>query len=110
MACLLVCRRKIHQPTASLVMENTLYAESITDRYRRGNDRYIVYGYIFEPVSVETSGALGTSTLSFLKGLGKRISAVTGGKRETRWLLERISLAIARGNAASIMASCRATL
>ena len=63
--------------------------------------------YIFEPIAVETSGVLGSSTTIFLRGLGKRITAQTGDKRETRWLIERVSLAVVRGNAASIMASSR---
>ena len=72
------------------------------DRYRQLTDRYL-----FEPVAVETSGAIGPSTAQFLRKLGKRISARTGDKRETKWLMERISIAVVRGNAASIMASCR---
>ena len=63
--------------------------------------------YIFEPVAVETTGALGSSTLNFLKRVGKRVSAQTGEKRETAWLFERISLAVVRGNAASVLATGR---
>ena len=39
-------------------------------------------------------GVLGTSILTFLRQLGKRITAQTGEKREAAWLLERISLAV----------------
>ena len=61
--------------------------------------------YIFEPVALETTGVLGASTSLFVRSLGRRISAQTGDKRETRWLIERLSLAVARGNAASVLAT-----
>ena len=70
------------------------------ERYSGLTDRYL-----FEPVSVETAGTFGTSTLKFLKSLGKRITSQTGDKRETRWMFERISLAVTRGNAASVLAT-----
>ena len=74
-------------------------------RYQGLTDRYI-----FQPVAVETTGVLGTSTLSFLRQLGKRITAQTGEKRETAWLLERISLAVVRGNSAAVIATGRGTV
>ena len=77
------------------------------EEHKRAKYRELSHRYIFEPVSVETSGALGSSTLTFLRNVGKRISAQTGDKRETRWLLERISIAVVRGNAASVMATGR---
>ena len=64
-------------------------------------------GYRFEPVAVETSGALGGGTLRFLQELGRRVTACTGERRETHWLLQRVSMAIVRGNAAAILATGR---
>ena len=61
--------------------------------------------YIFEPVAIETTGVVGTSTKAFLQDLGRRIAAQTGDRRETSWLHERLSLAIVRGNSASILAT-----
>ena len=61
--------------------------------------------YIFEPLAVETTGVLGKSTSSFIAQLGRRVSGVTGDKRETSWLHQRISIAVLRGNAASIQAT-----
>ena len=54
---------------------------------------------------METMGVFGASTVPFIRGLGRRIVAQTGDKRETRWLFERISLAVVRGNAASVFAT-----
>ena len=61
--------------------------------------------YRFEPISVETTGVLGKSTEKFVAELGRRISGRTGERRETEWLRQRISIAIVRGNAASVMAT-----
>ena len=60
--------------------------------------------YRFEPVAVETTGVVGPSTSRFLKEVGRRIYAVTGESRETAWLMQRVSIAVARGNAASMLA------
>ena len=65
----------------------------------------LVDRYQFEPVALETTGVVGTSTKAFLQRLGKRISAQSGDRRETSWLFERLSLAVVRGNSASILAT-----
>ena len=57
----------------------------------------------FEPVAFETSGACGPSTKKLLREIGAQVSAVTGERRETEWLLQRCSIAVARGNAASVL-------
>ena len=67
--------------------------QSLTDRYR------------FEPLAVETSGVYGKSSAKFVAELGRRISAKTGEKRETAWLRQRISVAIAKGNALSVLST-----
>ena len=59
----------------------------------------------FEPVAVETSGVIGPSTLKFLLELGRRMREQTGERREGLWLLQRISFAVARGNAAAVAAT-----
>ena len=74
-------------------------------RYQALADRYI-----FQPVAVETTGVLGASTLTFLRQLGKRITSQTGEKRETAWLLERMSLAVVRGNSAAVLSTGRGTV
>ena len=65
----------------------------LTDRYR------------FEPLSVETTGVMGKSSAKFVAELGRRIATATGDKRETSWLRQRISIAIIRGNASSILST-----
>lgn len=63
----------------------------------------LVKRFRFEPVAFETGGACGPSTKVFLRELGSRLTAVTGERRETEWLLQRCSFAVIRGNAASIL-------
>ena len=61
--------------------------------------------YRFEPLAVETSGVLGTSSSKLLHEIGRRISSCTGDRRETSWLFQRVSVAVARGNSAAVLAS-----
>ena len=63
--------------------------------------------YDFQPIAVETSGVLGPSTRHFLRTLGSKISVSKGEPRETSWLYGRISMAVLRGNIASILASTK---
>ena len=79
-------------------------AASAEDR-KRSKYASLADRYQFEPIAVETSGVLGPSTTAFLQRLGKRITAQSGNRRETAWLFERLSIAVTRGNAASILAT-----
>ena len=59
--------------------------------------------HVFIPIAVETMGAVGKDGLSFLKELGTRIMTVTQERRSFEFLMQRISVAIQRGNAACIL-------
>ena len=59
----------------------------------------------FVPVAIETSGAIGPTTRVFLRELGQRLGQVTGEARSYNYLLQRLSVAIQRGNAASVLGS-----
>ena len=61
--------------------------------------------YKFVPIAVETSGVLGPATSGFVKDLGRLLTAHTGDRRETEWLLQRLSIAVVRGNSASVLAT-----
>ena len=63
--------------------------------------------FIFQPVAVETSGAMGKSTIQFFKDLGRRLAVRFQDQRESDFLFQRVSLAILRGNAFSILQSYR---
>ena len=63
--------------------------------------------YCFTPIAVETTGVFGPLTRAFLKDLGRRITRATGEERSHSYLIQRISVAIQRGNAASVMGTIR---
>ena len=63
--------------------------------------------HCFTPVAIETTGAVGSRSLSFLKDLGHRLRQVTGEEKSFSYLLQRLSVAIQRGNAASVLGTVR---
>ncbi len=50
-------------------------------------------------------GSFGDDALQLVRQLGGRLRAESGDARKTTWLTQRISVAIQRGNAASVLAS-----
>ena len=61
--------------------------------------------YRFEPIAFETTGVMGKTSAKLITEIGRRITQKTGDKRETAWLRQRLSVAVARGNAASVLAT-----
>ena len=59
--------------------------------------------HYFVPVAVETIGAMGEEATAFLKDLGGRIAAETKEGRATEFLMQRVSVAVQRGNATCIL-------
>ena len=66
---------------------------------------FVDHAYCFIPVSVETSGACGPQALSLFREVGNCIRRVTGDPLSFTYLMQRIAVAIQRGNAMSIMGS-----
>ena len=56
-------------------------------------------------MAIETTGAIGPQSLEFLKELGQRLRQVSGESNSTTYLLQRLSVAVQRGNAASVLGS-----
>ena len=56
-------------------------------------------------IAVETGGSIGPDSKTFLLDLGRRLSMATGEPRSYEFLLQRISVAIQMGNAASVLGS-----
>ena len=63
--------------------------------------------YHMIPIAIETFGAWGPEGLSFIKNIGQKIKQLTGNKRSTFFLFQSISMAIQRGNAASILGTVK---
>ena len=61
--------------------------------------------YIVTPIAMETLGSWGPIGLKFIKEIGSRIEQQTGEKRATSFLFQAISMAVQRGNVASIRGS-----
>jgi hypothetical protein len=62
--------------------------------------------YIFCPFAVETLDTFGKEALQLVSELGgRRSGSTTGDAQEKTWLIQRISVAIQRGNAASVLAT-----
>ena len=62
--------------------------------------------HYFIPVAVETLGALGRDARSFLREVGHRVAESTGDPLAHEFLIQRVAVAVQRGNAASILGSC----
>src|SRR5882672_10485546 len=71
----------------------------------RKNTRYAFLQprFIFVPVAVETSGVWGEEGLRLIKAIGERVARVSGEPRSTSFLVQRVSIAVQRGNVASIL-------
>ena len=59
--------------------------------------------FIFTPIAIETLGSWGQEGHSLIKEIGRKIRDITGEKRSTFYLFQRISIAVQIGNAASVM-------
>ena len=61
--------------------------------------------HTFVPVAVETTGAFGTESLQFLKHLGSRLCSQSGNPSAFQQLIQRLSVAVQRGNAMAVRGS-----
>lgn len=89
-----------HLPRTSV--EAGAAADSAEDLKRRkyaGLDR----AYLFAPLGVETLGPWGTEAKRVFKILSGRLIEATRDPRAGEYLAQRISIAIQRGNAASVL-------
>jgi hypothetical protein len=65
--------------------------------------------YHFTPIAVETLGAIGQEALTFFLDLGRRIATITAEPRSLQFLLQRLSVAIQRGNAACVLGTVQSS-
>ena len=65
------------------------------------SDKYaeLANTYTFVPIAIETLGPMNATGMELIRCLGRRISAVTGEKRETVFLRQRLSISLQRFNA-----------
>ena len=67
------------------------------------NTRLCRQNYFFVPIAVETFGAFGEEARCFFNDLDRRIGEVTKESRSFSFLIQRVSVAIQRGNAACVL-------
>ena len=60
---------------------------------------------MFSPIAIETLGAIGPKSLALLKDLGRRIRSELGEPKSTEYLLQRLSVAVQRGNSIYVLVS-----
>ena len=77
------------------------------ERKKDGKYSHLAPTYLFSPVAIESSGAIGPRSKTFLRELGRRVRQESGEVNSTRYLLQRVSFAIQRGNAAAILGCAR---
>ena len=65
--------------------------------------------YMFTPIAIETIGSWGPESLKFVKELWKQIQENTGEKQAKSYMIQRLSMTVQRGNAASILGTVRET-
>ena len=63
--------------------------------------------YHMIPIAIETLGAFGSEGSRFIKNVGQKIQQKTHNKRSTFYLFQSISIAVQRGNAASILGTVK---
>ena len=65
--------------------------QSLTDRYQ------------FEAVANETVGSYSEGTKNIVRDIDRRLTEATRDQRETFWFMQKLSLTVPRGSAASIL-------
>jgi hypothetical protein len=59
--------------------------------------------YHFVPIAIETLGPWGDDAKKKINEIGQKIQKITNESRSTSYLSQRISIAVQRGNAASVL-------
>ena len=73
------------------------------EQLKRAKYAHLDMSHNFVPFVVETSGVLGEAAEDFTRDLGRRLYKTTGEPRIREFLLQMISVAVQRGNAAAVL-------
>ena len=77
------------------------------EQAKRSKYAHLDASHHFVPVAVETSGVLGPEAHHFLKDFGRRLREAAGEQRSFQFLLQRVSVAVQRGNATAVLGSMK---
>ena len=75
---------------------------ALAEERKMAKYQHLDASHSFIPIAVETAGAFSPLTLAFLKDLRRPITRETGEVRSHSYLVQRVSVAIQRGIAASV--------
>ena len=94
----------------SFISQSCLHFLFIQSLIEIGQNRWLDLpsSHLFCPISIETMGAMGPRSLTLVKEVGRRIMAETGEAKSTDYLLQRLSIAVQRGNCASVLGGMNA--
>ena len=81
-------------------------AAAAEERKRRKYS-HLDQGHSFVPVAIETAGVFGPETMDFMRELGSRLQLASADRNSFTYLIQRLSVAVQRGNAASVLGSAR---
>ena len=85
-------------------------AAALAESKKRAKYANLALAHDFLPIAIETLGSWGQAGLAFVNEVGRRISAVTGDKRATSFLKQRLAMAVQRGNAAAVLGTLPSVL
>lgn len=72
-----------------------------TNKTKKYSD--IMKSHLFSPIAIETKGPWGKETTCFLHELASRLRNTTKEDKAGQYLFERVSIAVQRGNAISVL-------
>ena len=91
---------------ASYIQDSSKKARSVADKAERHKHNHYIslkQNYLLTPIAFETLGCMGPETKKFIDKLGSLMKKASGEAKSKEYLLQRISIAIQRGNAACIL-------
>ena len=91
---------------ASYIADATREARAVaTAAEARKKEKYALLSksHHFVPIAIETSGALGPDALSLLTDISRHQQSITHDHQSLSFLLQRVSIALQHGNAASVL-------
>ncbi len=78
-------------------------AANIRENAKRHKYECLEDNFIFYPVAIETMGPWGNEARKLIDQIGKMLKDTTGEAKSKLYLIQRISIANQRGNAASVL-------
>ena len=99
------CRDTFAPSHSSIILNGPGAVANHAERLKIEKYKDIAVTHLFVPIGIETTGVLGSEARNFLHELALRLKAETGERRSHHYLLQRIAVAVQRGNAASVLGS-----